>query len=144
MLESCPGQRSYARIADPKASTAIIEGLFTELGIQDRVTRVSDNVWSLQKGSATVQIVAAPEFVVATSRVAEKLPAQNREGFFRMLLAANVQLLGAFFTLESNETIRINQVLPVDWLQAKELAFIIGNVATKADEWDDRLKALTT
>ena len=125
-------------------STAIIEGLFTELGIQDRVTRVSDNVWSLQKGSATVQIVAAPEFVVATSRVAEKLPAQNREGFFRMLLAANVQLLGAFFTLESNETIRINQVLPVDWLQAKELAFIIGNVATKADEWDDRLKALTS
>ncbi len=125
-------------------STAIIEGLFTELGIQDRVTRVSDNVWSLQKGSATVQIVAAPEFVVATSRVAEKLPGQNREGFFRMLLAANVQLLGAFFTLESNETIRINQVLPVDWLQAKELAFIIGNVATKADEWDDRLKALTT
>ena len=131
-------------MADPKASTAIIEGLFTELGIQDRVTRVSDNVWSLQKGSATVQIVAAPEFVVATSRVAEKLPAQNREGFFRMLLAANVQLLGAFFTLESNETIRINQVLPVDWLQAKELAFIIGNVATKADEWDDRLKALTS
>ena len=125
-------------------STSIIEGLFTELGIQDRVTRVSDNVWSLQKGSATVQIVAAPEFVVATSRVAEKLPGQNREGFFRMLLAANVQLLGAFFTLESNETIRINQVLPVDWLQAKELAFIIGNVATKADEWDDRLKALTT
>jgi hypothetical protein len=125
-------------------STSIIEGLFTELGIQDRVTRVSDNVWSLQKGSATVQIVAAPEFVVATSRVAEKLPAQNREGYFRMLLAANVQLLGAFFTLESNETIRINQVLPVDWLQAKELAFIIGNVATKADEWDDRLKALTT
>ncbi len=125
-------------------STAIIEALFTELGIQDKVTRVSDNVWSLQKGSATVQIVAAPEFVVATSRVADKLPAQNREGFFRMLLAANVQLLGAFFTLESNETIRINQVLPVDWLQAKELAFIIGNVATKADEWDDRLKALTS
>jgi hypothetical protein len=125
-------------------STAIIEGLFTELGIQDKVSRVSDNVWSLQKGSATIQIVAAPEFVVATSRVAEKLPAQNREGFFRMLLAANVQLLGAFFTLESNETIRINQVLPVDWLQAKELAFIIGNVATKADEWDDRLKALTS
>jgi hypothetical protein len=133
-------------MADPKANQAItiIEGLFVELAIQDRVTRVSDNVWSLQKGSATVQIVAAPDFVVATSRVAEHLPGQNREGFFRMLLAANVQLLGAFFTLESNETIRINQVLPVDWLQAKELAFIIGNVATKADEWDDRLKALTS
>jgi hypothetical protein len=127
----------------PKASTAIIEGLFQELGIHDRVTRVSENVWTLQKGSATVQIVAAPEFVVATSKVCDKLPGQNREGFFRMLLSANAQLLGAFFTLESNETIRINQVLPVDWLQAKELAFIIGNVATKADEWDDRLKALT-
>ena len=124
------------------SSTARVEGLFGELGIQDRVTKVAENVWTLQKGSATIQIVAAPEFVVATSKVAERLPTQNRENFFRMLLSANVQLLGAFFTLESNETIRINQVLPVDWLQAKELAFIIGNVATKADEWDDRLKAL--
>lgn len=123
------------------SSTARVEGLFGELGIKDRVTKVADNVWTLQKGSATIQIVAAPEFVVATSKVAERLPAGNREAFFKMLLSANVQLLGAFFTLESNETIRINQVLPVDWLQAKELAFIIGNVATKADEWDDRLKA---
>ena len=121
---------------------ARVEALFTELGLRDRVTRVADNIWTMQKGSATVQIVAAPEFVVVTARVAEKPPAQNREGFFRMLLAANVQLLGAFFTLESNESIRINQVLPVDWLQAKELAFILGNVATKADEWDDRLAEL--
>jgi hypothetical protein len=127
-----------------RSSTSIIEGLFTELNIQDKVTRIADNVWSLQKGSATIQIVAAPEFVIATSKVCEKIPAHNREGFFRLLLNANVQLLGAFFTLESNESIRINQVLPIDWLQAKELAFIIGNVATKADEWDDRLKALTT
>jgi hypothetical protein len=126
------------------SSTARVEGLFGELGLKDRVTRVADNVWTLQKGSATIQIVAAPEFVVATSKVAERLPAANREAFFRMLLSANVQLLGAFFTLESNETIRIKQVLPVDWLQAKELAFIIGNVATKADEWDDRLKAFLT
>src|SRR5687768_5596460 len=116
--------------------------LFEELGIKDRVTQVKDNVWTLHKGSAVVQVVAAPEFVVATAKVASQLPADNREGFFRMLLTANVQLLGAFFTLEANESIRINQVLPVDWMQAKELAFILGNVATKADEWDDRLAAL--
>jgi len=126
------------------SSVSRVEALFAELGIHERVTRVADNVWTLQKGSATVQIVAAPEFVVATAKVADKLPTQNREGFFRMLLAANVGLLGAFFTLEANESIRINQVLPVDWLQAKELAFILGNVAMKADEWDDRLRTLTT
>ena len=80
--------------------------------------------------------------MVVTAKVADRLPAQNREEFFRMLLAANVQLLGAYFTLEANESIRINQLLPVDWLQAKELAFILGNVATRADEWDDRLRAL--
>ena len=123
------------------SSSGRVETLFGELGIHDRVTKIAENVWTLQKGSATIQIVAAPEFVVATSKVAERLPSANREGFFKMLLSANVQLLGAFFTLESNDTIRINQVLPVDWLQAKELAFIIGNVATKADDWDDRLKA---
>src|SRR5262245_51002793 len=122
-------------------SIARVEELFSELGVKDRVSRVSDNVWTLQKGSATVQIVAAPEFVVATAKVADRLPTANLEGFYRMLLLANVQLLGAFFTLESNDTIRLNQVLPVDWLEAKELAFIIGNVAMKADEWDDKIKA---
>lgn len=129
-------------MAATMSSTQRVEGLFAELGLASRVTRVGDNVWTLQKGSATVQIVAAPEFVVATAKVAERLPAADREGFFRKLLQANVHLLGAFFTLEENETIRINQVLPTDWLQAKELAFIIGNVATKADEWDDQLAAL--
>ena len=125
------------------SSVVRVEALFSELGVKDRVTRVAENIWTLQKGSATVQIVAAPEFVVVTAKVADKAPTQNREGFYRMLLSANVQLLGAFFTLESNESIRINQVLPVDWLQAKELAFILGNVAMKADEWDDRLLELT-
>lgn len=123
-------------------SVSRIDQLFAELGIKDRVTRVADNVWTLVKGSATVQVVAAPEFVVVTAKVADKVPPQNREGFYRMLLSANVQLLGAFFTLEANESIRINQVLPVDWLQAKELAFILGNVAMKADEWDDKLSTL--
>ncbi len=125
-------------------STSIqrVEALLKELGIDDRVHRLGDNAWALKKGSATVQIIAAPEFVVATSKVAEKQPEQDREGFYRMLLQANVQLLGAFFTLEQNGSIRINQVLPVDWLQDKELAFIIGNVATRADEWDDKIAAL--
>ncbi len=124
------------------SSVSRIEGLFEELGLKDRVTRVAENIWTLQKGSATVQVVVAPEFVVATAKVADNPPEKNREAFFRMLLSANVQLLGAFFTLESNEAIRINQVLPVDWLQSKELAFILGNVATKADEWDDRLSEI--
>ena len=117
-----------------------VEGLLKELGIEDRIHRLAPNIWTLKKGSATVQIVAAPEFVVATAQVLQKIPDTEREPLFRRLLEANVQLLGAFFTLENNGSVRINQVLPVDWLQAKELAFIIGNVATRADEWDDKLK----
>jgi hypothetical protein len=129
---------------DPMSSAGRVETLLGELGIQDRVTRVAENVWTLQKGSATVQIVAAPDFVVATAKVADRPPggAADREAFFRTLLTANVALLGAFFTLEENGSIRINQVLPVDWLQDKELAFIVGNVAARADEWDDKLQAL--
>src|SRR5262249_54493914 len=122
------------------SSTARVESLLVDLGIQDRVTRVTDNVWSLTKGSATVQIVAAPDFVVATGRIADRPPAKDPEGFYRMLLSAQTNLLGAFFTLEANGSIRINQVLPVDWLQDKELAFILGNVAARADEWDDKLR----
>lgn len=122
-------------------SAARVEALLSELGIQDRVTRVAENVWTLQKGSATVQIVAAPEFVVATAKVADAPPASDREAFFKKLLEANVGMLGAFFTLEGNGSIRVNQVLPVDWLQNEELAFIVGNVAARADEWDDKLLA---
>src|SRR5512143_2999115 len=109
------------------SSVERVQALLRDLGVEDRVTRIADNVWTLQKGSATVQIVAAPEFVVATARVADGLPEAGREGFFRTLLEANIKLLGAFFTLEHNGSIRINQVLPVDWLQDKELAFIVGN-----------------
>lgn len=124
------------------SSVSRVEELLEELGLGDGVQRLKENVWTLQKGSATVQIVAAPEFVVVTARVVDKLPAHNKEGFFKMLLGANVQLMGAFFTLEANDTVRINQVIPVDWLQARELAFIVANVATKADEWDDRLMSI--
>jgi hypothetical protein len=124
------------------SSVSRVEDLFKELGLADKVQRLKDNVWALQKGSATVQVVATPEFVVVTARVVDALPATNKEGFFKMLLGANVQLQGAFFTLEANDTIRMNQVYPTEWLQARELAFIIANVATKADEWDDRLKAI--
>jgi hypothetical protein len=122
-------------------SVARVQALLRDLGVEDRVTRIADNVWTVQKGSATVQIVASPEFVVATAKVGTAPPENDREGFFRMLLEANVKLLGAFFTLEANGSIRINQVLPIDWLQDKELAFIVGNVASRADEWDDRLMA---
>ena len=124
------------------SSVKTVETLLTELGLHERASRVAENVWTLQKGSATVQIVAAPEFVVATAKVLEQAPRNGREAFFQQLLSANVQLLGAFFTLETNESIRVNQVLPVGWLQAKELAFIIGNVAKRADEWDAKLHAM--
>jgi hypothetical protein len=118
-----------------------VQALLHELGVENRVSRVADHVWSLQKGSATVQIVVSPEFVVATAKVADGVPEDpaRREELYRTLLEANVKLLGAFFTLERGGSIRINQVLPVDWLQDKELAFIVGNVASRADEWDDKL-----
>jgi hypothetical protein len=124
---------------------ARVQELFRELQIEDRVQKVSDNVWTHQRGSATVHIVASQnDFVLVTARLVDNLPTQNREGFLKMLLGANSQLAGAFFTVESNESVRLNQVYPTEWLQARELAFLIANVATKADEWDDRLRALVT
>jgi hypothetical protein len=127
------------------SSVERVQALLHDLGIEDRVARVADHVWTLKKGSATVQIVVSPEFVVATAKVAampDDLPGARREEIYRALLEANVKLLGAFFTLEQGGAIRVNQVLPVDWLQDKELAFIVGNVAQRADEWDDRLREM--
>ena len=126
------------------SSVQRVEALLLELGLAEKVTRVAENVWTLPKGSVVVQIVAAQEFVVATAKLVDGIPttAKDREQFFRRLLEENAQLLGAFFTLEQNESVRLNQVLPTDWLQAHELAFILGNVASKADEWDDKLLAM--
>ena len=118
-----------------------IEKLFGELGVADKVTRVAPNIWALQKGSAVVQVVAAPEFVVATSKLIDRLPEKNKEQFLAGLLQANQSMLGAFFTLENDGSVRVNQVLPIGWLQAAELGFVVGNVANQADAWDDKLRA---
>ncbi|HKA88275.1 MAG TPA: hypothetical protein VKE22_11435 [Haliangiales bacterium] len=118
----------------------IVEKLFAELGVEDRVTRVAPNVWTLAKGSATIQVVAAHDFVVATAKVADGVPQDGRERFLADLLRANQGMLGAFFTLENDGSVRVNQVLPIGWLQAPELGFVVGNVAKQADAWDDRLK----
>src|SRR5262249_49802747 len=119
-------------------SAARVEALLEELGLTDRTTRVAENVWTLKKGSAPnapiVQIIAAPDLVVAPAKIADRTPDGDREAFYRTLLETNVGLLGAFFTLEANGSIRLNQVLPVDWLQDKELAFIVGNVAARAED----------
>ncbi len=119
---------------------AVVEKLFGELGVTDRVTRVAPNVWALARGSAVIQVVAAPDFVVATAKILDKVPDEGRERFLAGLLQANQSMLGAFFTLENDGSVRVNQVLPIGWLQAAELRFVVGNVATQADAWDDRLK----
>jgi hypothetical protein len=125
------------------STVTTVEALLQELGITDRVKRAAENVWVIPKGSILVQIVAAPEFVVVTARIAARVPTENAEALFRTLLTAQAQLLGAFFTLESDSSIRINQILPANWLQSRELAFIIGNVGEKADEWDGKLAQTT-
>jgi hypothetical protein len=124
----------------------LIEGLLAELGLGERVSRVSDHVWALRKGSATIQLVAATDFVVATAKMCDALPPSGpaREAFLTTLLTTNVQLCGAFFTLEENGSVRLNQVIPLEWLQKEELAFVISNVARRADEWDDKLQALVS
>jgi hypothetical protein len=119
---------------------AVVERLFAELGLLPRVTRVAPTVWALAKGSAVVQVVAAPDFVVATAKICDRVPADGGERFLADLLRANQSMLGAFFTLENDGSVRVNQVMPIGWLQAEELAFVVGNVANQADVWDDRLK----
>jgi hypothetical protein len=124
------------------SSVTSVEALLKELGIEDRVKRVAENVWAIAKGSVLVQIVAAPEFVISTAKIAQHQPSANAEALFRTLLTAQAQLLGAFFTLESDGSIRVNQILPADWLQSRELAFIVGNVGELADAWTGKLAAM--
>jgi hypothetical protein len=118
-----------------------IEELLRVLGLSDRIKRLSETVWTMQRRTVTIQIVAAPEFVVATAIVAPSVIGAQRESVYASLLRAQMQLLGAFFTLEADDSIRVNQIVPSPWLQDRELAFLIENVAVKAEEWKGKLSA---
>ena len=61
------------------SSVQRVEELLSELGLLDKVSRVAENVWTLPKGSAVVQIVAAPEFVVATAKLVDSIPTKDKD-----------------------------------------------------------------
>ena len=84
----------------------------------------------------------APEFVVATAQLVPRGPSHDAEKIFQTLLTAQSKMFGAFFTLESDGSIRLNQMMPAEWLQDRELAFVVGNVVEKAEEWGPKLATM--
>ncbi len=114
---------------------ARVEGLLTELGVSDQFQRVNDNTWTFTKDDTAVAVAVVNDYLVVTAPIADGPPEAERENFYLSLLAAQAEMFGTFFTVESGYQIRINQVWPIDWLQGQELAFIVGNVSRRAAKW---------
>ncbi len=114
---------------------ARVEGLLAELGVTEQFQRVNDSTWTFTKDDTTLAVVVVNDYLVVTAPIAEGPLEAEPGNFYMSLLAAQTDMFGTFFTLESGYKIRINQVCPIDWLQGPELAFIVGNVAKRAAQW---------
>jgi hypothetical protein len=120
----------------------IVEDLLRRIGIEDQVSREAGAefpTWTLTIGSATVAVQAAGEQVVVSSNLLE-LPGDD-VGLFHSLLNANVHLHGAFFALDKRGLITVCQMRSAHGLTETVFRFLLGNVGSIADDWDDRLKA---
>ena len=121
----------------------LVEDLFVELGLGDKavpVPEASTPTWNVTKGSARIFIAAAEARVVVSAVVLAKARRDDAGLFYELLRANLADLKGAAFGLHKDDSVNVWQVRAAKGLTASVLAFMIGNVARIADEWDDKLK----
>jgi hypothetical protein len=122
-------------------SVARLTAMIKELGLENSVFKVNEQIFGIKKGSATVLTTATDKAVVVMSKLFESVPPKNSEAFFRKLLELNLQLGGAYFVVDKKGAVALQMARPVDGLDTREFAYMLGWVAEAADTWDDKLKA---
>jgi hypothetical protein len=97
-------------------------------------------LYGIQRGSAMVQLLVNPEagVIVAQARVLAATRPDDAE-LFHLLLSANQTLRGAYFTVEDDGGVMLNQILPWQGISDEDFRFLVDNVGGHADEWDTTL-----
>ena len=116
-----------------------IAAMLSRLGIDAQQTGRGQPTWSFTRGSATIEITAGEDFVVAHSKMLDTVQRDDVE-LLRRLLQANLLMKGAFFCIEGDGNVRIAQVCPMDGLDDEVFEDLLGNLSKYADQFDDVLK----
>jgi hypothetical protein len=119
-----------------------LEALLAEAGLGDKASRVHDNLWRMQWGSAFVIVAISGSAIVAIAPLFRAVPAGKELAFYRKLLEHNAHMGGmASFAIQPDGWVVLHAGRAVKGLDSGELATMISAVGKFADDFDDKLIA---
>ena len=127
----------------------LVEEVVAKLGLDPSKVRGEDRgdfvTWSVQRGSAAVQVTVAKSdrgdasYLRAVSPIMSLPPESNLPSFFRRLLELNGRgLVNAAFGIVDDRIVAKSE-RPTAFLDAAEVEQIILQLSAVADTYDDRL-----
>ncbi len=116
-----------------------VEQMLTKLGISVKETRIGNNVWEIEHGSAKIKIMYNPDtrFVVADAWLCN-LPKENIINVYEYLLKENFDSEGLVFSV-NNQAILLSFISFEDDLTVDSGCELLKNLMYKADYYDDIL-----
>jgi hypothetical protein len=119
-----------------------LQALLAEAGLGDKASRVHDNLWRMQWGSAFVIIAISGSAIVAIAPLFRAVPAGKEQAFYRKLLEHNAHMGGmASFAIQPDGWVVLHAGRAVKGLDGAELATMVSAVGKFADDFDDKLIA---
>jgi hypothetical protein len=119
-----------------------LEALLAEAGLGDKASRVHDNLWRMQWGSAFVIVAISGSAIVAIAPLFRAVPAGKELAFYRKLLEHNAHMGGmASFAIQPDGWVVLHAGRAVKGLDGGELATMVSAVGKFADDFDDKLIA---
>ncbi len=116
--------------------------LLADAGLGDKVSRVHDNLWRLQWGSAFVIVAISGTAIVAIAPLFRAVPTGKEQAFYRKLLEHNAHMGGmASFAIQPDGWVVLHAGRAVKGLDSGELATMVASVGKFADDFDDKLIA---
>jgi hypothetical protein len=119
-----------------------LEALLAEAGLGDKASRVHDNLWRMQWGSAFVIVAISGSAIVAIAPLFRAVPVGKELAFYRKLLEHNAHMGGmASFAIQPDGWVVLHAGRAVKGLDGGELATMVSAVGKFADDFDDKLIA---
>ncbi|MCP4448576.1 MAG: YbjN domain-containing protein [Myxococcales bacterium] len=109
-------------------------------GLLDAAEEISDGMYRMTWGSATVVCIIRGTAVVAIAPMFEALPKKNVGDFCERILHLNSEMGGtASFAIQSDGTVVLQSGRSVTGLDPNELKLLLNTVGKFADDYDDIL-----
>ena len=127
-----------------QSTIALIGEVLGELGHNAAASRVDDDHWRIQQGSAVTRVSLVSRTEFTHLRVASVVMTiddnVDRPSLYAHLLVLNATLCGAAFALEGDHVLLVSERSTID-LDRSEVRELVRRVTTYADDHDDLLVA---